>query len=163
MLYACVLGVEAKRVFEFGAGYSSQVILDALEETGGSLISCDPQSDEILGMKPDARWTHLRMISRKALKKIDGMFDLVFHDGSHKEIEVRKDIKRILPHVKKNGLILIHDTYNNEKKYKILKALNGLGEERATLCYGCGLTIIRQREGDVAIDPKWTKDRQDKR
>ena len=159
MLYACVLGVEAKRVFEFGAGYSSQVILDALEETGGELISCDPQSDEVLGMKPHKRWTHIQKNSRKALKKIDGVFDLVFHDGSHKHEEVRRDLRKILPRVKKSGLILVHDTFDSEKKYYLQKALEMFIGEKVTLCYGHGLTIIRQTEGEIAINPKWTKDR----
>ena len=40
-LYSCVVGLESKKVFEFGSGYSTHVILNALEKTGGILTSCD--------------------------------------------------------------------------------------------------------------------------
>lgn len=160
-LYACVIGVEAKSVFEFGGGHSTTTILEALEETDGTLITCDPQKAEALWLKPNDRWTHLKMESRKALKTLEDnqMFDLVFHDGTHKEREVRHDIKLIFPHLKKNGLLLIHDTFDNEKSYGILNVLSDIIKEHSTLCYGHGLTIVRQTEGDISIQPKWTKDR----
>lgn len=163
-LYACVLGVEAKNVFEFGGGYSTVTILEALEETGGNLITCDPRSIEDMGidnMGTPKNWEHLKMLSNKGLKKIpeDTMFDLVLHDGTHKRDEVRKDLKAIMPHVKKNGLILIHDTFHTEKRYDILSALKGVVKGKATLCYGYGLTITRQKKGAVSIDPKWKKAR----
>ena len=40
-LYSCVVGLETQRVFEFGSGFSTHVILHALEKTGGILTSCD--------------------------------------------------------------------------------------------------------------------------
>ena len=40
-LYSCVIGLESKNVFEFGSGFSTHVILHALEKTGGILTSCD--------------------------------------------------------------------------------------------------------------------------
>ena len=40
-LYSLVLGLESKNVFEFGTGFSTHCILNALEKTGGKLISCD--------------------------------------------------------------------------------------------------------------------------
>jgi predicted O-methyltransferase YrrM len=146
MLYACVFGLDAKRVYEFGAGFSSKVILEALEETNGSLISCDPRSDEYLSGIEQVRWTHVKMESRNALKllKKEDVFDLVFHDGTHRWKEVKRDLEKIMPHIKKNGLILIHDTDNSGKKYDLYKALEIVQNEKVTLCYGSGLTIIRK-------------------
>ena len=40
-LYSCIVGMETKNVFEFGSGFSTHVILHALEKTGGTLTSCD--------------------------------------------------------------------------------------------------------------------------
>ena len=44
-LYSCVVGLESKNVFEFGSGYSTHIILNALEKTGGILTSCDVTKD----------------------------------------------------------------------------------------------------------------------
>ena len=37
-LYSCVVGLESKNVFEFGSGFSTHVILHALEKTDGIFI-----------------------------------------------------------------------------------------------------------------------------
>jgi len=160
-LYSLVLGVEAKNVFEFGGGFSSRVILEALEETGGKLISCDPQTDEELEMTSHPKWTHHQMKSNKALKmlKPDDMFELVFHDGSHRWDVLKKDIKGILPHIKRNGLIVVHDTIEYGKHYDLQKGLKIFKKERLTLPYGCGLTIIRNRKGKEDLNLKWEQER----
>ena len=46
-LYSCVIGLESKNVFEFGSGFSTHVILHALEKTGGILTSCDITDYEV--------------------------------------------------------------------------------------------------------------------
>ena len=40
-LYSIVLGMESKNVFEFGAGFSTQAMVEALKSTGGKLTSVD--------------------------------------------------------------------------------------------------------------------------
>ena len=50
LLYSIVLGMETKSAFEFGAGFSSRVILKALQKTGGRLISCEMRDIESVGL-----------------------------------------------------------------------------------------------------------------
>ena len=52
-LYSIVLGMESTNVFEFGAGFSTQTIVEALKLTGGKLTSVDMRSLSIREDIPD--------------------------------------------------------------------------------------------------------------
>lgn len=157
-LYSCVVGMEAKSVMEFGAGFSTSVILEALEETDGNLISCDPRSLDNLEVKPHNRWHFIQAVSKIAFRSLkDEAFDLVFHDGSHDWRQVERDIKSIWPMVKDGGLILVHDTENPVKDYKLYKALGHIRKDKVTLPFGYGLTIIKKHGGKVKVNLKWRK------
>ena len=88
-LYSCVVGLESKKVFEFGSGYSTHVILNALEKTGGILTSCDvtdfsvnPSITEYT--KNSRSWNFYNGNSTEIFEDIDmEQYDLVLHDGSH--------------------------------------------------------------------------------
>jgi len=155
-LYAMVVGMEAKNVFEFGAGYSSYTILKALKQTGGKLTSCDIRDKKDIGIDiSDKQWNFLRKNSLDiSFSKFDEPFDLVLHDGSHVQQEVDQDIKNILPYMKKDSLLLVHDT---EHKSINLKTNIDVKHEKVTLPYGYGLTIVRILEGRGSIDLKWKK------
>ena len=62
-LYSIIIGMEAKEVFEFGAGYSSYTILKALKETGGKLTSCDVRKSTEIGVY-DPEWNFIQNDSR---------------------------------------------------------------------------------------------------
>ncbi len=148
-LYSMVLGMNAQNVFEFGAGYSSLFILEALKKTGGKLISCDSRKIDELGLPKEyinsrdnfERWTFYRQYSANVVPRIDEKFDFVLHDGSHKAKEVREDLENILPKTK--GLILIHDT--EHPQYKMKKEVDRVFGvyDKVTLPYGNSLTIVR--------------------
>ncbi len=165
LLYSMVLGLETKLAFEFGAGQSSKVILKALERTGGKLISCDVRDLDTIGIPVEERsdkWEFQQGRSNRVLKKMNSTgFDLVLHDGAHDRATVLSDLKFIIPRMKLNGLLLIHDT---EHKYKdILEAvdesLKRIKHQRVELPYGCGLSIIRIKQDfkNGKVELTWKK------
>lgn len=176
-LYSIILGMESKNVFEFGSGFSSKAILVALDQTDGKLISCDSRPLEQTSKTYDhtklgdlfLRWRYIQKKSKEALKDIEGeIFDVVLHDGSHTWREVAEDLQTIVPHMKKGGILMVHDTAHPTDNYQLDKAIDvidasrsecGYEVERLTLPYGYGLTIIRVLEdfGHGEVDIKWKK------
>lgn len=151
-LYSIALGLEAKRVFEFGAGFSTPTLLKALEKTDGHLTTCDVRSLQdtgndvgLVGEHKD-RWTYLQGDSREKAREAKGPFDLVLHDGSHEWRVVLRDLIAIIPRMKKNSILLVHDTEHvptYRLKLSVFLALLFVPHEKVTLPYGYGLTIVR--------------------
>jgi predicted O-methyltransferase YrrM len=168
-LYSLILGLEAKSVLEVGMGFSTPTIMTALGQTGGSLTSCDMRTIEGTGNDPESlkqfpRWTFLQGKTDDTLKTVTGPFDLVLHDGSHEFKEVYRDLRTIIPMIRQNGLLLVHDTEHGQKNFKlrlaVRLALLFKRHESVTLPYGYGLTIVRllgnKKNGKVEI--KWEKE-----
>ena len=175
-LYSIVLGMETQSAFEFGCGFSTKTILEALKETGGKLITCDPRSiDGSEGGKSTGNskediekyahcWKYIQKISEEGLKDLtDETFDFVLHDGSHTLEIVREDIKTIVPRIKKDGLLLLHDTEHPTSNFNLIDAIDWLDcrFSRVTLPYGYGLTIVRIEEdfGNGEVKIKWRKEK----
>ncbi len=163
-LYAVTLGVEPENVFEFGAGTSSRIILSALEHSGrGHLYSCDPRPFHRIGGVAHPQWTFYNGTGEATIGALGQhrSFDFVLHDGSHERLEVKKDIRSILPYMKKDGILLLHDTFHAD--YGLMEAaemaLEDWPHERVTLPYGYGLTMIRNLRdtGRGKVLPKWRK------
>jgi len=78
---------------------------------------------------------------------------------------VFRDLRAILPRVKKDGLVLVHDTNHPTfpyLKYAVTLALwaTGTRYEKMSLPYGCGLCVVRvrsSRRGVGAADVAWRK------
>ncbi|MGA3150561.1 MAG: class I SAM-dependent methyltransferase [Candidatus Saccharimonadales bacterium] len=126
-------GQSAKTLVEIGAAFggSSSIFLAGMPK-GGHLFSIDPFVEDSIGPwsateekcrqsvsrllrvlnKEDAlkNWSLLVKPSYDAVKKWQKKIDLIFIDGDHNYIAVKKDFADWLPHVKKGGLILIHDS-----------------------------------------------------
>lgn len=164
--------MEAKSVFEFGCGFSSKTILQALEETGGKLISCDMRPIEETGnskediAKHQSHWRYIQGTSLDIVPSLKNeTFDLVLHDGSHEQEVVEQDLKNIIPKMKMNGILLIHDTQHSGE-FKVdfeqcEKVFKGMDYEAVTLPYGYGLTIIKVKEdfGNGEVGIKWQKEK----
>lgn len=173
-LYSIVIGMEAKNVFEFGCGYSSRVILEALKHTGGKLITNEMRdiqntgNDQALIDTYKNQWTYLQKRSEEALKNdIKGeKFDVVLHDGAHEPQIVMKDIRKIVKHMKQDGLLLVHDTNHEAFPYLPWAVRLGLFPYRYEICtvpYGFGLTIIRLKSnlGNGRVKLTWKKQRKE--
>ena len=151
-LHSIVFGMEAKRVFEFGHGESTESILSALSPDA-TLTTCAMQDP----LKLDyPNWTYIQGDSREALKGFDHpMYDVVLHDGSHTGKVVGQDLRGIIPFVRKYGLILIHDTQHEtlgaEMRKGVRDGLAGRKHTTTTLPYGYGLTIVRMEEGENPV------------
>lgn len=167
MLYSLVFGMEAKRVFEFGVGFSTKTIRSALELTNGHLTSVDYRPQENYN-DDDPVWTFYEGKSGQVVPTIiHSPYDLVLHDGSHSRSEVTEDLNNILPHIKKGGLLLVHDT-NHSREGLSLKneMLGGVGDsnlknykyEILNLPYSFGLTIIKMLTSDTneEVQIKWS-------
>lgn len=175
-LYSIVLGMESKNVFEFGAGFSTQAMVEALKLTGGKLTSVDMRP---LSVRPDIPfnfendndniWSFYEGNSLDVVPTLDHSecYDVILHDGSHTGIEVTRDLNNIAPYVKSGGLVLIHDTAHYDlgpemragvansdliKKYK---------HDGSTLPYGYGLTIVKifdNPNNDKSVEILWKKE-----
>lgn len=169
-LYSIICGMEAKNVFEFGCGYSSKVLLEALSHTGGKLITNEMRDIKNTGNDPALldtfkdRWTYLQKRSDEALRDdIKGeKFDVVLHDGAHEPQIVMKDIRKIVKHMKQDALLLVHDTNHKAFPYLPWAVRLGLFPYRYELCtlpYGYGLAIIRLKSnlGNGKVELTWKK------
>uniref|UniRef100_A0A6M3XGP3 Putative methyltransferase n=1 Tax=viral metagenome TaxID=1070528 RepID=A0A6M3XGP3_9ZZZZ len=169
-LFSIVEGLETKNSFEFGAGLSTYVILEALKYTNGKHICCDYRgikntymSNEFLENNQGCL-TYLTMDSTTInFENIDVAFDFVLHDGSHLPEIVEIDLLNIIPKMKLNSILVIHDTesvvHNKSLKKPIIDALKNYHYEIVTLSYGYGLTIIRIKEdfNNGEIFTTWVK------
>lgn len=170
LLYSITLGLETKKAFEFGSGFSSKAILQALKKTGGSLISCDLRPIEQTGLSAQDlrdnqdRWRYVQEDSRRFVPTLrHEAFDLVLHDGSHEGATLKEDIRNIVPFMKTNSMLLVHDTEHPVHSYGLSKAirqaLRWVKHSAVTLPYGYGLTLIRlehrTRRGTVQLS--WRK------
>ena len=93
----------------------------------------------------------------------DMCFDVILHDASHDVIPVFKDLRKVIPLVRHNGIILVHDTEHPAFRHSlsVRLALLFTRHEKMTLPYGYGLTVIRilgnKKNGEVSLT--WKKER----
>jgi hypothetical protein len=158
IIYSLVRGLEARNVFEFGSGPSTDVILEALKLTGGKLTSVATKSDRDRSNNP--QFTFHEMLSSQALPLVkDQLFDLVLHDGSHSYETVLFDLQTIIPQIKRFGLLLVHDTqhsyYVPGMPLALRFVLRDIKCSFTTLPFAYGLTIVRiegnEQNGDIRI------------
>ncbi len=162
-------------MFEFGAGQSTKAILAALQPNRGYLVSCDIRSvAEIapLGVGFDHtywdQWIFLQGNSRDIVSNLScefGPYDLVLHDGSHDPAEMIGDLLDIVPQMKRDSLLLIHDTEHPDIDYgldaAVEEGLAPFAHSRVRLPFGYGLDVVRIEEdfGHPPIELSWRKER----
>jgi predicted O-methyltransferase YrrM len=156
-LYSIVSGLETKIAFEFGTGFSTYTILEALKDTGGKLYSVSTNTIDELQQKyciNQNNWHHsvgktVDILSNqlKKLQENEEKIDFVLHDGAHDYATVLFDLTNILPFMKQYSILLVHDTLHSkcgiDVSAAIKQALHGMNYDRVTLPFGFGLDIIR--------------------
>jgi predicted O-methyltransferase YrrM len=120
-LATIVTTVKPRLVVETGSflGVSTEWIARGLERNGfGKVISCefDPlvyaRAKERLAGSPLSRFIELRNQSSLEMT-VDGTIDLFFSDS---DMPIREqEVKRFLPQINPNGLILMHDASSHHK------------------------------------------------
>ena len=172
-LYSLILGMESKNVFEFGSGFSTKCMLEALKTTGGKLVSCEKRSIEeqskhfsqdFLNEHKDT-WTFLHGNSLNVVPEFNHSFyDVVLHDGSHTSHVVKKDINNILPYMKEGSILITHDTEHPSLGKEMMfgveySDIKNYDHEILTLPYGYGLTMIRllESKNNEKVTIRWKK------
>jgi predicted O-methyltransferase YrrM len=120
-LATMVTTIKPRLVVETGSflGVSTEWIAKGLERNGfGKVISCelDPvvysRAKERLEASPLKRWIEFRNQSSLEMT-IDGTIDLFFSDT---DVPIREqEVKRFLPQINPDGLILMHDASSHHK------------------------------------------------
>tara|TARA_B100000902_G_scaffold18971_1_gene22766 strand:- start:1163 stop:1747 length:585 start_codon:yes stop_codon:yes gene_type:complete len=168
-LYSCIVGMETKNVFEFGSGFSTHVILHALEKTGGTLTSCDvtnysdnPNVTDFT--KASKRWNFYHGNSNELFADDVEFqqYDVILHDGSHISSEVLVDLNNIYPYLKHDGILITHDTRHHTLGDGMMGAAVEFAKDKdlemCTLPYGYGLTFFRNKGNvDNAVNLTWRK------
>jgi predicted O-methyltransferase YrrM len=168
-LYSCIVGMESKNVFEFGSGFSTHVILNALEKTGGILTSCDitdysvnPNITDFT--KKSDRWSFYHGDSNEMFDDDVEFeqYDLILHDGSHIGEEVLVDLNNIYPYLKHDGILITHDTRHHTLGEGMKSAVEEFAKDKdlemCTLPYGYGLTFFRNKGNlDNKVELTWRK------
>jgi len=170
-LYSIILGMEAKKVLEFGSGFSSKIILNALCKTNGELYTLDMRSFEETSHQYNfneeekeaylPRWKYFQGKSHRTRRKVSEMlFDVVLHDGSHKCDYVKLELDFVIPRVRNGGVILVHDTNHPTLNYNLDKAVEPFKSDHdvCTLPYGYGLTLITVNNDNPSVDISWRKE-----
>lgn len=172
LLYSVVFGLETRSAFEFGAGFSTRVILEASRPFDGRLITCCPQlpgSTRKTNRCPPEEmqqygecWTYVQKKSKHAANEIKSRcYDFVLHDGSHTPKVVEQDLRQIIPQMRRRGILLVHDTEHPRFKLKLVmrRVAADFECQRLTLPYGYGLTILRIQQdfGYGEVHPVWKK------
>lgn len=164
ILYGTTIGMNAKTVFEIGVrrGASTMMFLLALRQTGGHLLSIDinPRAErtrdvvERNGLGP--YWTFIHADSKEFWKRwpLSDPVDIMFIDGDHTLEGVMSDFRNYSGKVRKDGLILLHDSFCDDVTiaslnigvHHLVQELREMSTtfELVTLPYCYGLTIMRK-------------------
>jgi predicted O-methyltransferase YrrM len=168
-LYSCIVGMESKNVFEFGSGFSTHVILHALEKTGGVLTSVDVNNHTVNTnitefSKNSDRWNFYHGNSNEMFDDdIEfEQYDVILHDGSHIGEEVLVDLNNIYPYLKHDGILITHDTRHHTLGEGMMSAVEEFAKDKdlemCTLPYGYGLTFFRNKgNSDSKVNLTWRK------
>lgn len=169
-LYSCVRGLESKQVFEFGSGFSTHVILHALEKTGGVLTSVDVNDHTVNTnitefSKNSDKWNFYHGNSNEIFSDEEvefDQYDLILHDGSHIAEEVLVDLNNIYPYLKHDGILITHDTCHHTLGEGMKSAVEEFAKDKdlemCTLPYGYGLTFFRNKGNiDNKVSLTWKK------
>jgi predicted O-methyltransferase YrrM len=157
-LFGLIRGMRPQKVLELGCGLSTITMLEALSRYGGHLTTLDMRDIEQTGnTKADIEtykehWTYAQGDSQKSLETLETAgFDLVLHDGSHEWRTVMKDLWKAVPKMKKDGILLVHDTEHpllgRGMRMAVRLGLLFTPHKKMTLPYGYGLTVVRIKRG----------------
>lgn len=99
----------------------------------------------------------------RKLPELDSI-DLLFIDADHRFEQSIQDFNRLLPKISNDGLIVLHDTYPENKQWlavdhcadsyrtadELYTRCHQLGVEVVTLPFPPGITIVRKRSSQLA-------------
>ena len=147
-LYNKPLELNAQLVYEVGVcvGHSTKVILQALEHTGGRLVSCDIRPTRPVQSE---RWTFIQIDSTHFPAYLDEEADMIYIDGDHEFGAVRRDVIKLWPFLKVGGQMVLDDIQTfPHGPGEVLKRLQEAGLDAYCEPVANGFGILRKREED---------------
>lgn len=161
MIYCIIRGIKPKAILEIGirSGVSTMAMCRAIED-GKIQVDyhcCDINREcESVQNRTTVCLNFHIMPSDELAKKWDKKIDVLFIDGCHEYLQVKKDYFNFSKFVSPNGFIFLHDTNPPSKQYmtpnycwdayKILKDLKeDQSIEFVTFPYSFGLTVCRKK------------------
>jgi len=152
------------RCFEIGVrqGPSTLALLLAMRETNGSLLSIDfdpvetAVAQRLVAEAELSPWWHFELAHSDLfeLPESHQQLDLLWIDGEHHHPQPTQDFTRYAPHVRANGMIVLHDYYlepwrmdENEDGVRrcVEEVIRPSGQyEWCVLPWSYGLTIVRK-------------------
>lgn len=110
ILMGLTVAIKAKLIFEIGTGglRSTQCFLHGLEKTDGRIISCDTIKRFRDFSHP--KFQFINLPSYEIAKSWKEPIDILFIDGDHSYKGVIRDYSLFSPFVRRNAIILFHDT-----------------------------------------------------
>lgn len=157
-IYSFIVGLQAKVIADIGIGASTRTCLAAAAVTRGQVHSCDMDEKRYKKFERELtpNWTFCCVSSTEFISQLPSPIDFVMHDGSHEYDVVTDDLRRIVPKMRRFGIICVHDT--QQPRYRLLDAIEDIRKElplsHVPMPYGCGLSILRIEESDNdAISP----------
>lgn len=134
---------EAEIILELGTrtGHSTRAFLKAANILNAKVISVDIEDCRPY-VKPHPCWEFHQMNDLDF--EIDKPIDVLFIDTSHKYKHTLKELEKFAPKVRRNGVILLHDTISCPEVYKALSKFmadnNGKYDfEHHEFCNGLGI------------------------
>jgi len=107
-------------IVEIGCGYSTIVLAKHAEAFGVQLHTCDYSTRKCNWVKDTFKYEGIKVYNMRSTHFIWDFKDepaIVFIDGDHRAVVLRKEVDFFLPIVKPNGVIFLHDTCPRETTY----------------------------------------------
>lgn len=114
LLYNITKEIEAKTIVELGVRYgeSTQAFLATINENRGKLYSIDmqPCTEIREKLKDEPNWNFIEGHDLQIEEDWDETIDFLFIDTSHEYEHTLKELHQWGKHVRKGGIIALHDT-----------------------------------------------------
>lgn len=161
LLREWVLKTDAKTVVELGVGegHSTLILLGAVIENGGHLISVDVQPcptahRRIVESRLDlSHWTFIQMDDLELAKFWSKAIDLLYIDSSHLYEHTLLELQTYSGFVEEVGAILLHDTLhtpenNPSEKWDVKRAVDDFVKEKVEWQF---IELLPDDEGECGL------------
>ena len=156
IIFALARGCGGGMMADIGIGSTTRTLLMVAHELNARLYSCDFDRRRYAPLTqlypPTKRWRLSLTNSAAFIDQLPSRMNFVSHDGAHDEETVRDDLLRLVPKMRRFGVITLHDTQHPTLGQGMMRAVSdviGRGKLSAvTLPFYNGLTIIRVEESD---------------
>jgi len=162
IIHALARGCGGGMMVDIGIGSTTRTLLMVAHEMNARLYSCDYDRRRYAPLTqiypPTKRWRLSLTSSANFIDQLPTGLNFVSHDGAHDEETVRDDLLRLIPKMKRFGIITIHDTQHITLGTGMMRAINDVvartGVSTLTLPFHNGLTILRVEVSEnPAIQP----------